>query len=98
MAADNISIDSELKEERISDNERIKLIRHMKNTPALWDVNMKTGKNEKKALMRELEEEFELRYTASELMALWKSLRSSMLREYKKKERTRWQVPMEIFW
>ena len=55
----------------------------MKQKRCLWSQE-KATKKEKQAALGELEDEFDYEYSNSELMSIWKSLRTSMLREVKR--------------
>ena len=71
---------------KLNDAERIKLVTLMKEKKCLWG-NEKYSREEKQAALTELEEAFDLFYTSTELMSVWKSLRASMLREVKKQRK-----------
>ena len=68
------------------DSDKLRLITFFKSNPTLWDdMSGKDGKKEK-ATTR-LVETFEYKYTATELFAMWKSPRSSFLRELREFKR-----------
>ena len=77
-----------IQEVRSDDTERLKLISFYRERPMLWDTSIKlskkSAKEQREAVLKELEEHFAHQYTSSELVAVWKSLRASMLRELKK--------------
>ena len=82
--ADEILVfDTETETNKIGDVERLKLISLMKEKMCFW-ANGKFSKPEKDAAIGELEEAFGYKFTSSELLGVWKSLRSSMLREVRK--------------
>ena len=70
--------------DRLNENERKKLIAFFEGQDILWNVRVKSSKQQKETALQELEEHFEFKYTSAELMAVWKSLRTSMLREIKR--------------
>ena len=73
---------------RLDEEQRFKLIHFYKNSPVLWDTSLKLTRkalqDQKNEAINKMEEEFDLRYTSAESVAVWKSLRASMLREVKR--------------
>lgn len=70
----------------LNDTERMKLITVIKEKGCLWGSE-KFTRQDKQAAFQELEEAFNLRFTSNELLSVWKSLRASMLRVFKKTRR-----------
>ena len=69
----------------LDDIERLKLISFYRERPMLWDTSIKLSrkseKEQRESVLKEVEEHFAHHYTSSELVAVWKTLRASMLRE-----------------
>ena len=62
-------IDLEESEVRLDDTEQIKLIRFYRERPMLWDISIKlptSAKEQRDALLKELEEHFAHQYKSSE--------------------------------
>ena len=74
---------------RLDENQRLKLIEFYSHNSVLWDTSLKLSRksfqDQRDDAMKKLEETFSsFNFTSAELVAVWKSLRASMLREIKK--------------
>ena len=70
-------------EARLDDAGRRKLIQFYEKKPVLWDTSLKLpkkdAKDQKLAGIKELEEHFGFKFSGSELLAAWKSIRAVFL-------------------
>ena len=74
---------------RLDKNQRLRLIEFYSRNPVLWDTSIKLSRKsfqeQRDDAMSKLEEAFSCcNFSSAELVAVWKSLRASMLREVKK--------------
>ena len=70
---------------RLSDEEKRLLIAAMKDKKCLWGSE-KANKMEKKTALDDLVQVFAFKFTQADILAAWKSLRASTMREVKRKK------------
>ena len=88
LVEDEGLVEITIPEARLDDAKRRKLILFYEKKPVLWDTSIKLpkkdAKDQKLAAIKELEEHFSFKFSGSELVAAWKSIRACMLKEVKK--------------
>ena len=85
LVEDEGQVEITIPEARLDDTGRRKRIQFYGKKPVLWDTSLKLpkrdAKDQKLAAIKELEEHFGFKFSGSELVAAWKSIRACMPRE-----------------
>lgn len=73
-------------EKEMTNEEKGTLIEFFKNTPQLWDTNLKEYRDQRRASMERLSKEFDDKYTIKDLADMWHKLSTHFQRESVKQE------------